>query len=87
MLYAWMSAWTFASRPVSRFLTFNALASVISAIGASSLLQKTTSQTPGVPVRFAPDQGESPGGISPKGVEDEGEIKSRKDFLQKIGYK
>jgi adenosine/AMP kinase len=26
-------------------------------------------------------------GISPKGVEDEGEIKWRKEFLRKIGYK
>ena len=26
-------------------------------------------------------------GLSPKGVEDEGEIKWRKDFLRKIGYK
>jgi adenosine/AMP kinase len=26
-------------------------------------------------------------GIAPKGVEDEGEIKWRKDFLRKIGYK
>jgi adenosine/AMP kinase len=26
-------------------------------------------------------------GFSPKGVEDEGEIKWRNDFLRKIGYK
>ena len=26
-------------------------------------------------------------GFSPKGVEDEGEIRWRKDFLRKIGYK
>src|SRR6516225_12280763 len=48
-----MSAWTLASRPVSRFLTLSALASVISAIGASSPLCATPSQTPGVSGRFA----------------------------------
>jgi adenosine/AMP kinase len=26
-------------------------------------------------------------GFSPKGIEDEGDIKWRKDFLRKIGYK
>jgi hypothetical protein len=38
---------------VSRFLTFNALASVISAIGASSLLHSIPSQRLGKPIRFA----------------------------------
>jgi adenosine/AMP kinase len=27
------------------------------------------------------------GGFAPKGVEDEGEIRWRKDFLRQIGYK
>src|SRR5262245_14446624 len=48
-----MSAWTLASRPASRFLTFSALASVISAIGSSTPLNAIPSQTPGVQVRFA----------------------------------
>src|SRR3954447_25347521 len=53
LLYAWMSACTLASRPVSRFLIFIALPCVISAIGASSLLDSIPSQTPGVQARFA----------------------------------
>src|SRR5262245_33444535 len=52
-----MSACTLASRPVSAFLTFSALASVISAIAASSplkhLCKRVLFKRPGVAVRFA----------------------------------
>src|SRR5262245_39835392 len=48
-----MSAWALASRPVKRFLTFSALASVISTIAPSSPLNSIISQTPVVPAWFA----------------------------------
>src|SRR5262245_1694496 len=54
-----MSAWTLASRPVSRFLTLSALPNVISAIVASSPLCALPSQTPGVSGRFAGDEAAS----------------------------
>src|SRR5215471_599264 len=60
-----MSAWTLASRPASRFLSLSALASVISAIVASSLLNSILSQTPGVRVRFAAGQGLQTGAGAP----------------------
>src|SRR5438876_521478 len=40
-----MSAWTFASRPARRFFILSALASVISAIGPSSLSRQFSAQS------------------------------------------